>query len=258
MKRTTGYTNEVVVPAELMMPGFFTYNISVTSNDNKTYTYPSGLEGKPSDWDFYNDHAYSVNIINDATAPVYIFDAREDAGKLSREWLPSSALVPLAEPNKAELCINIDKLGHTDPEDKNAARIYDYSMRYSFKNKTAGRRDDLIKMNKLIVRGHSLSDAPCKLQIALVTKNGSAYGAVIALDTIYNDYPVALSDLRRVKLVILPRPYPSFLPYYFLTDTTSVLELSDVEVIQFSIGPGLSADDVNKKYIIAIESVRLE
>ena len=65
-----------------------------------------------------------------------------------------------------------------------------------------------------------------------------------------------LADLKPVRQVILPRPYPTFLPYFFDTPGTSVLNNSTIETLQISLGPGL--DNRDGPYRFEIESVRLD
>ena len=89
-------------------------------------------------------------------------------------------------------------------------------------------------------------------------EDGSAYGGIISVDRNSEDYHLALKDLKPVKQVLMPRPYPVFLPYYFDNKSTTRFDLSEVESIQFSIGPGIPENELEQKHGIAIESVRLQ
>ncbi len=103
-----------------------------------------------------------------------------------------------------------------------------------------------------------MNETPCKLQVALVMKDGSAYGGVITVGVDAADYSINLADLKSVNLVTLPRPYPGFLPYFFKPSAVCDFDISSVETIQVSIGPGIAADQLRAKHGIAIESIRLE
>ena len=89
-------------------------------------------------------------------------------------------------------------------------------------------------------------------------KDGSAFGIIITINTEHGEYRMALDDLKPVKLVLLPRPYPTFLPYFFEYLSEEKLNLNEVESLQFSIGPGIPSNELNDPHGIAIESVRLE
>jgi hypothetical protein len=256
MGNVSGYEYEVLVPKQYLEQGFLKYNIVVTEKE-KSYTYPSGKEGKPWSWEFYDDKTYVIRIVP-KTSPIYLFDAATDEDQLSRQWVRTSSLMPLNEPGKAELLINVEKLFTSDPENVNGEKTYDYSARYFFSKKISGRREAVPSKTKLIVKARSLNDKPCPLQIALITADGMAYGSIVTLKPEAGEYVLILSDLKSVKLVTLPRPYPTFLPYYFKGGSGKELDLSKIESIQLSIGPGIPGNELQNKHGIAIESIRIE
>ena len=59
------------------------------------------------------------------------------------------------------------------------------------------------------------------VEIALVQRDGTAWGLPLVVDDEWQDIAIPLSRLQRVPLVLLPRPYPTFQPYSVMT-TTSV------------------------------------
>lgn len=69
---------------------------------------------------------------------------------------------------------------------------------------------------------------------------------------------MSLADLKPVKTVTLPRPYPSFLQYYFEHNNNSEFDINKVESIQFSIGPEIPDTDLENEHGIGIINVRLE
>jgi hypothetical protein len=152
--------------------------------------------------------------------------------------------------------VSVEKLFSVDSENPEGEKVSDYSMRYYFGDKLAGM--EITRAKKLIFKGRSLNDKPCKVQLALVTNEGLAYGGVVDLQTKTDDYEISIDNLKEVKLVTLPRPYPTFLPYFFEKNMTKSLDLSKVEALQISIGPGLTLSELEEKHAIAIESIRLE
>lgn len=256
MTKTSGYTYVATVPEKVIKEGFLRYYIVVKSTDAYR-TYPSGVEGRPGDWDFYDQHPYQVRAVA-TKAPLYLFDAITDAEKLDRQWLRDSRVVPTPVPGRGEWLVQVEKLFVPDSENTKGARHDDYSLRYHFGQKVAGRQSELPLFTKLTVRGRTLNEKASNLQVALVTKDGSAYGGLFALDTKTSSHSLLLKDLKRIKLVTLPRPYPSFLPYYFENNATGSLDMNAVESLQISIGPGIPANELNVKQEIAIESVLLE
>jgi hypothetical protein len=251
----SGYTYRATVPEKLTKEGFLKYYISVKEGEN-FHTYPSGVEGHPRDWDFFADDPYTVRVVP-RTSPVFLFDAITDADAVSRQGR-ASTVVPSNNPGKAELQVRVEKLAVPDPENRNAPRIFDHSMRYYFGHKLEGRQDDLEAVKDIILHGRSLTGKPCKLQVALVMKDGSTYGGLIEVGMEKKDYSISLSDLKEVKLVSLPRPYPGFLPYYFKTEALCDFDIRATETLQISIGPGIPEGELTDRYGVGIESIRLE
>ena len=67
-----------------------------------------------------------------------------------------------------------------------------------------------------------------------------------------------IKDLKPVKTVTLPRPYPSFLPYFLEHNLNTTFDINKVESIQFSIGPEITKSEFEEKHGIAIVSLDLE
>jgi len=256
MEKRNGYSYTAGIPEKLLREGFLRYYICVKEKGIYS-SYPSAVEGLPTDWDFYDENPYRVTVVP-PTTPICLFDAMTDAEELSRQWNRDSHLLPTDIPGKAELQVNVEKLLASDPENKDAAKIYDYSMRYCFIHKLQGRKQDLSVAKKIVFHGRALNERPCKLQIALVMNDGSAYGGVIDVDPKKGNYELALANLKKVKLVSLPRPYPSFLDYYFESAAAGSLDMNAVETLQLSIGPGIAESDLQNKQGVGIESVSLE
>ncbi|HEY8937975.1 MAG TPA: cellulase family glycosylhydrolase [Cyclobacteriaceae bacterium] len=257
MNHKTGYVYEAELPTDVIKEGLLRYFITVKEKDN-VHTYPSGVDGKPGDWDFTSNEAYEIRVLS-KNSPVYLFDVAQNAQGIMRNWIPASMIVPMADPSKQQLDLPLDKLYEADVENHNALAIHDYTLRYSFGHKLDGRLSDMLNAKKIVFKGRSLRGKPEKIQVALVMRNGTAFGSEIMIDSVLHDYVIALTNLKRVPLVTLPRPYPSFLPYYFKNDqVTDALDLRDVEGIQISVGPGLEKDELYQPHHIGIESVRLE
>lgn len=248
LQKLQGYTYAATIPGRLVRQGMLRYYL-VTKEKGSFITYPGASSTYPCDWDFYDAQAYEVPVLAD-TAPLYLFNAQTDAEWMSRQWMRSSAVLPTGEPGRSEMMVSVDQLAGLDSAD--------YSMRYCFKKNLAGRREALNNKKQLIIQGRALNNKTCTLQLALITKDGTAWGTLVALQPRAADYAVPLSNLQPVKMVSLPRSYPDFLPYYFQNNTLSHFSITGIETIQISIGPGISEKERQQKLGVAIESIRLE
>jgi hypothetical protein len=253
MKRERNYTYRATIGPGV---GFLRYYI-VVKDGKGTRTFPADAEGGSRDWDFYDRRTYEVPVVP-PSVPLYLFDASTDASEVSRPWIWNSGVFPTEVPGKLELRIPVEKLFIPDPENRNGEKIADYSMRYFFGKKIAGRIGELAGKTKIILNGRSLVNRPTTLQVAVILRDGSTYGALVMLEAAQKDYAVSISDLKPVKFVTLPRPYPTFLPYYFASSQTTAFDITKVESLQISLGPGLSQEAQQQAQGFVIRTVRVE
>lgn len=255
-KEVAPYQFEVAVPVENLKEGFLNYYILVETS-KKTRTYPADKEGNPFAWDFYDRETYTTRVVN-ANNPIYLFDALEDSDKLVRQWRRGFKLAPTKNMNEAEYQMNIETLFVIDEENLNAEPIYDYSFKHFVIDEIKQRQKDLASKTQLVFTGRALNKKPCKLQIALVMDDGASFGNVIEIGTDSKDYALNLSELKPVETVTLPRPYPSFLPYYFDHNNNSEFDISRVESVQFSIGPEIPENELKNPHGIGLVKVSLQ
>ena len=256
MNETTGYNYEAEIPSEMITTGYLRYQI-IVKNKNNSITYPSNLKGTPANWDFYDKKMYEVRVVPQSN-PIFLFNAKKDADLLVKEWRQGFKLVPTKNENEAEFQLNIEKLFVPDNENLNAKPIYDYSFKHFILEKIEGRKTDLISKDSVIFYGRSLNNKPTYLQIAFVMNDGSSFGKVVEISTKLKEYKLCLKDLEPVKTVTLPRPYPSFLPYYLEHDISNTFDINFIESIQFSIGPKIPTNQLEDSHGISIISVYLK
>ena len=240
-----------------MNNGFLNYYIVVKNGDDAYITYPSGNEGRPFDWDFFERETFNVAVVPQ-TNPINLFNAVNDTEVLVRPWRNSFKLIPTEGQGEAEYQMNIEKLYVPDDENLDAKPIFDYSFKHFIIDKIKGRKAGLSSKKQLIFKGRALNNKPCKLQIAFVLDDGLSYGAELEIGTAIKEYTFLLKDLKPVKTVTLPRPYPGFLPYYLEHDIQTAFDINNIESIQFSIGPGIPESELEEKHGVGIISVYLE
>jgi hypothetical protein len=256
MKKSGSYMYSAIIPKEKLKIGYLKYSFVIEQNNN-FINFPANTEGNPLEWDFFNQNNYQIRIV-DPHYPIHLFNACQESDILVKEWRNTLQLVPIKQDGKAEYQIQIEQLFVPDEENKNAIPIYDYSFKHFVLNKIAARKNDLYLKTKLVFEGRALNQKACKLQIAFVLDDGSSFGGILTIDTLQGNYELAIKDLIPVKTVTLPRPYPSFLPYYFEHENRLDFDIHRIESIQFSIGPGISGEEQTEKHGIAIVGLRLE
>ncbi|PHQ30986.1 cellulase family glycosylhydrolase [Leeuwenhoekiella nanhaiensis] len=258
MERIQGTFDYVAtIPANKMNAGYLNYNLIAQLADETYRTYPANREGRPFEWDFYDRDSYEIRVVPKEN-PIYLFNADEDVDLLVRQWRRGFSLKPTEHANEAEYLMDIGPLFVPDNENLNAEPIYDYTFKHYILDDIEGRKSDLDAKKSIVFKGRALRDRNTPLQIALVLDDGSAYGGIVTLTPKTETYALELSSLKPVKTVTLPRPYPSFLPYYFEHNNPENFDINRIESIQFSVGPGLNEKELKEEYGLSIISLWLE
>jgi hypothetical protein len=95
----------------------------------------------------------------------------------------------------------------------------------------------------LRIRVRALGRASDRIEVALVERDGTAWGATVELTGAWGDIVIPVSELRPVPLALLPRSYPQFLPYLFETATgRDGPRLDQLDGVQFSVSARLFSD----------------
>ncbi|WP_228850418.1 cellulase family glycosylhydrolase [Aegicerativicinus sediminis] len=257
MKEFEPYQFKAVVPKSIMRHGLVNYRIIVKIEEDSMVTYPGAINGSPRDWDFYGAENYSIRI-HPKTDPIYLFDATKDSKDLVRTWRRGLALKPASGLKESEYRVYIDGLFKPDSENLNADPIYDYSIKHFVIDELKSGIGSLSEKEKIVFKGRSLQEKPQIIQIALVQNDGSAFGGELLLSQELDEYKLNLEDLKLVKTVILPRPYPSFLPYFFNPDKPKEFDINAVESIQISVGPGLTEKEQKESQGFGVVFIKLE
>ena len=195
---------------------------------------------------------------NDAGDAISLFDAGLDDQWLNRNWIPESGAKKDIHTGNKYFSLSLPGLTSIDEENPNAPLIADYSIRHYFGDLIANRKNEVLQKKTLVVNASAVSNTTFPMQVALVMKDGSAFGGSIQLDSTHTRYELKLDELQKVQAVILPRPYPTFLPYYSVAGKEEILDLSQIESLQISIGPGIKKEDYGNTYAFKLVSVLLE
>ncbi|REA64444.1 hypothetical protein DSL64_02525 [Dyadobacter luteus] len=244
LEHTGGYQYAGTIPAEFLKGDVVNYCILVRENGIEKQ-YPSEQENI-KDWNNEVDKLFETHILP-KSSPINLFSAAADHEQLLRPYLKTSRLNPVPEMGTSELSIYPEKAEQ-------------YAMRYNFKNNIAGRKSDVLSKTKLVFHGRALNEKPCTIELVLIGKDGSVYGATLNVKPESSAYAMLLADLKKTDFISLPRPYPGFLPYSInTTPEAGKLDLSNIETLQIVLLPAQTAGQNQKPLAgIAIQNVTLE
>jgi hypothetical protein len=235
------------IPADLLHPGQLRYHIAVTTAEG-TVTYPSALPVHPADWRFYGE-PWEMSIVP-AQHPVVVFEASQDAARVTAQGRDVRyPLAPTALPGGRAMRVFVTEFQRGQP---------DHSLRFFFKDRITPRIHQLPSTRRLVVLGRSALNESIPVQLALITEDGIAYGALVELGTKHAAHSVELSELRQVRAPNIPHGYPSFIPFWSEVATAVPFDVTRAESVLISIGPGLTTAADALPLGVEIERIWLE
>ena len=251
MEASGGFTYRVEVPAERLQLGLAMYRI-VVYEDGEATTYPGPAEGHPYEWDFTDTESWTVPVVPDHS-PHILFDARRDRDEL---LYPSyQAYVPFQTGITAGTLPDRSAL-HVEIQDLSVATRH-FGIRSSPARPHRPVLEDVPEDAFLRITARSLDDRTDSLEVALVLDDGTAWGSTISIQDSWRQIDLPLSSLKRVPLALLPRPYPLFLPYLFMSASDAEApDLRRLEGLQFSLGAS-QVDDPAAPHGFEVERVEL-
>ena len=126
-------------------------------------------------------------------------------------------------------------------------------------DKLKGRSSELSSFDKLMIRGRTTNAQPVKVKITLTNADAVSLSTWITLGNVMRDMEIPLNNLSIDSSLLLPRPYPGFLPLWFKAlASNATFRLADTERIEVLSGFDIAAVDLNKPYGLQVESIWFE
>ena len=245
-KSASDYTGEV--PADMVAAGIINYRIILKKNDTSFYVFPGNHKGNPHAWDAFNNETYETYVAAERSA-LQIFDPNTDRNFLNLynpDWRNNSIQYITGDDPK-QLVL---KATMNQPTGTNLLGWQTY-----FAGKIKGRILEINSFEKLVVKGRA--NVPTKLKITFITSGALSYAAYITLTNNWDIVEIPLSNFKQDSSLLLPRPYPGFLPLWFKGNSSTSFQLHDAEKLEMTFGYDITSTQLNKPVSIEIESVRL-
>lgn len=249
MQRQSPYEYVGVVPATLLIPGELNYRI-IIQQGNDYIAFPGNIKGNPFSWDNYHNERWKVFVAGE-NGRLEIFNPTTD--KAIRTY-------PTFQRNFQTGYVTGEKSGQSILKLSTTAVTGDHTIgfQYAFVHKLRGRQSELPSFTNLVVRARTTNAKSLKAKLSLINQDAVSFSTFITLSDQFSDIDIPLNSLRIDSSLLLPRPYPGFLPLWFkASDTTAMFQLLDAEKMELTIGSDLDSSALNKPYAIEIESIWL-
>jgi hypothetical protein len=250
MSRKTAEQYEAEIPAELVTPGLLNYRIVIKKSNNQMVTFPGAIVGDPFAWDNFHQESWPIFVAS-KTSDLVLFDAAKDYKKLN-------IYTPVYSRTEGPELVAGEKTGQLSfkMSSKNLGDKQSTGWQIFVANQLKGRSAELASFTKLVIRAKTANPQPVKLKVAMIDADGSSNASFITLNQQYRDIEILLSSLRTDSVLLLPRPYPSFMPLWFKS-TADNFKLNQSDKLEVSFVVDSLQPQFKSTQSVEIESIKM-
>ena len=252
MKQTSAYAYEATIPADDLYSGTITYWITVDSG-KKFLTFPGGNQGHPGDWDYYHKNQYQFEAFDPET-PISLLDASNGTSAINyafQTWNSDNGVEVIASGQAGQRALQVYAGEDITKENETLG----WNLILGDKLEFVGQSFDQSDHFAVEAKGGSESGT---IKAILVLQDGTSYSTMIESSNEFNTSKIPFSAFQQDAMMLLPRPYPIFLPLWFEADVERALDPSKIEEIQFLFVPADGGSVVKENTSFSVESVWIE
>jgi hypothetical protein len=246
LQKTQEYEYAATIPAELLKNGLLKYQIIIHKASGDYITFPANIKGNPNAWDKLETESYQT-FVAAKDANIEIFNAGTD-GKNINSYSPdwgSNKVEYVSEENPSVLQI---KLSINKPNNGQLMGFQNF-----FADKLVGRTTELNSLKTLVIKVKANIENT-KVKIGLTDTDAHFFATEIFVGKDFKLIEIPLNQLKNDAQLLLPRPYPGFLPLYDQSSNQSAFSLKNAEKLEVTFGYGVDTKPAN----IVIESIYLK
>jgi beta-galactosidase len=249
MVKKTDYDFVGEIPADVVTPGVLNYRI-ILRKGNDVSAFPGNLKGNPFAWDNYQSETWKTYVAA-SNGRLELFDPTNDRTARTYPVYKKgfhANYITCEKPEQLILSMAADDLSEAKT----------MGFQYSFVEKLKGRMGEMNSFDKLVVRART-SNEHLNAKVALTFADGSSVSSMISLTNDFKDIEIPIQSLVADSALLMPRPYPHFLPLTFkVNKVNNKINLSEAEKVEVTIGSGISASDLKKLYNLEVEGIWLQ
>ncbi|MGM9479003.1 membrane or secreted protein [Pedobacter sp. GSP4] len=246
MQKNQEYTYTATIPAELVKNGLLKYQIIIHRANGDYIAFPANEKGNPNAWDRLETESYQTYVAA-KDAVLEIFNAAADGKNIniySPDWGSNKVdYVSGENPSVLQLNLAINK-----PKPGQLMGFQSY-----FADKLEGRLESLRNAKTLVIKVKANAENT-KLKIGLIDNDAHFFAAEILAGKEFKSIEIPLNQLKKAAQLLLPRPYPGFLPLYYQPTDSAAFKLQNAEKLEVTFGYGSNTSATQ----ITIESIYLK
>jgi hypothetical protein len=200
----------------------------------KELIYPGAVEGPTNSWEYYNPESYSIRVLPAKTGiQLYSTECDEVPVIWSSGLQMQTVYSGLIGETKAIIVPSALRPGSFTPRRDDRAKAY-FVMESFVKPQMEAILKYATDYSRLVIAAKAEKD-PVSIEVSLVSKSGGIYTGKATLTSDQAIQTISLNNLVPGKMMLLPRPYPGFLPFWYSNPNQQRFHLSDIERVQLVI-----------------------
>ncbi|MFW0717746.1 membrane or secreted protein [Pedobacter sp. N23S346] len=228
LKKTDANSLATTIPADFVKPGLLNYKVIVRQTEGNYITFPGNITGNPDAWDKLETESYQTYVAA-KNAKLEIFNPDTDRNNINiynPDWKNNKM-----EFTSSENPLNLElKLSMNAPEKAAIIGFQSFIADY-----LSGRNSDLSGMKTLVIRLKS-NIKNTKVKVGLIDTDAHFFSKEISADQDFKEIEIPLNQLKTDQQLLLPRPYPGFLPLYYQSPTKASFDLKQIEKLEVTFG----------------------
>ncbi len=250
-QRLSMYDYTVTIPDEMLVPGIINYRIIIRKQNGETVVLPGNHKGDPYAWDAFVNESWETYVMPD-NAVLELFSSQKDRQQISLynpDWR-NNTVEYITGQKPGEL---IMRATMAKPE---SAQVMGWQTYIG--ERVNGRATNGVSFDQLVVKARTANAKPVQLRIALINQQAQAFVGYVTLDQTMKEITLPLNSLKQDSMLLLPRPYPGFLPLWFKSKAEGLFNLNEVERIEVSFGHDYKEGVDAGPYSIELSSIWLQ
>ncbi|RNL55400.1 membrane or secreted protein [Pedobacter jejuensis] len=242
--KTKEYNYVAEIPANLVEAGLVKYQVIIKKANGDYFTFPANKRGNPYAWDSLESAYYQTYVAKKGSI-LEIFNPNIDGKKIdvyNPNWENNRIDYTSDENPKA---LNI-KLSMDAPKNTSMG------FQHFFREEISGRTSEINSFKTLVIKVKSnLENA--KMKIGLIDTDANFFSTDILVGKDFKLIEIPLNSLKADAQLVLPRPYPGFLPLYYQSLKQSAFQLNKAEKLEVTV----SKNQTDKSISLEIASIYL-
>ena len=229
MQRKNVFEYTAKVPSEIVSAGLLNYRIIILKANGSYLVYPGAHKGNPYAWDAIATDTWQTYVAG-KNMPIEIFNANTNRNNISMyntDWRNNRVeYITVDKPGQLVLQAVINQPAHGKVM---AWQCY-------FGDKLKGRESELSAVDKIRIRAKTSNADQTQITIGLISIDGKTYSTTVNLNDQLSEIEIPLKAFEPDSTLLLPRPYPGFLPLKFKGSAKETLNISHMEKLEISFG----------------------